>query len=111
MIAPTRTISPQRALLTVGAQILISSRRQDLTVNQAWHRFQDWRAEHGHKASVPFWWFALALDVLYALGVVEMRGDVLVFGEVRHGEGLPGDLAPGGQGHRSGHAWEQDHRG
>lgn len=83
MIAPTKGIAPQRALLTVGAQILVSSGRQNLSVNQAWRRLQDWRVEHDHRAPIPFWWFALALDVLYALGTVELRGDVLVFGEAR----------------------------
>lgn len=82
MIAPTKGIAPQRALLTVGAQILLSSKRQPLTVNQAWRRLQDWRVAHHNSAPVPFWWFVLALDVLYALGTVELRDDVLVFHEV-----------------------------
>ena len=82
MIAPTKGIAPQRALLTVGAQILLASRRQPLTVTQAWRRLQEWRADHEHHAPVPFWWFVLALDVLYALGTVELRDGVLVFQEV-----------------------------
>lgn len=82
MIAPTKGIAPQRALLTVGAQVLLSSKHQTLTVTQAWRRLQKWRAEHGHNAPVPFWWFVLALDVLYALGTVELRDDLLVFREV-----------------------------
>ena len=81
MIAPTKGIAPQRALLTVGAQILISSERQVLTVDQTWRRLQSWRADNDHNAPVPFWWFVLALDVLYALGTVELRNDVLVFRE------------------------------
>ena len=81
MIAPTKGIAPQRALLTVGAQILIATDRRTVTVTQAWRRLQAWRSEHHHTAPVPFWWFALALDVLYALGTVELRDDVLVFRE------------------------------
>ncbi|MEU0490945.1 ABC-three component system middle component 6 [Nocardiopsis sp. NPDC006139] len=81
MIAPTKGIAPQRALLTVGAQILLSSKRQTLTVTQAWRRLQQWRADNDHHAPVPFWWFVLALDVLYALGTVELRDDLLVFRE------------------------------
>ncbi|WP_233570951.1 ABC-three component system middle component 6 [Nocardiopsis sp. Huas11] len=79
---PTKGIAPQRALLTVGAQILMSSERQSVTVTQAWRRLQKWRADHAHNAPVPFWWFVLALDVLYALGTVELRDDLLVFREV-----------------------------
>lgn len=82
MITPTKGIAPQRALLAVGAQILLASKHQPLTVTQAWRRLQDWRADHEHNAPVPFWWFVLALDVLYALGTVELRDGVLVFREV-----------------------------
>lgn len=81
MIAPTKGIAPQRALLTVGAQILLATERQTLTVNQTWRRLQAWRTEHDHNAPVPFWWFVLALDVLYALGTVDLRDDLLVFRE------------------------------
>lgn len=81
MIAPTKDIAPQRALLTIGAQILLSSDRRTLTVSQAWCGFKTWRTENDHKAPVQFWWFVLALDVLYALGIVELRHDVLVFRE------------------------------
>ncbi|AFR10904.1 ABC-three component system middle component 6 [Nocardiopsis alba] len=81
MIAPTKGVAPQRALLTVGAQILKASERQSITVDQAWRRLQKWRSDHDHNAPVPFWWFVLALDVLYALGTVELCEDVLVFRE------------------------------
>lgn len=81
MIVPTKGVAPQRALLAVGAQILLATERQSVTITQAWRRLQTWRAQHQHTAPIPFWWFALALDVLYALGVVELRGEVLVFQE------------------------------
>lgn len=81
MITPTKGIAPQRALLTVGAQILLASKHQPLTVTQAWRRLQEWRVRNNHHAPVPFWWFVLALDVLYALGTVDLRDGVLVFRE------------------------------
>lgn len=84
MIAPTKGIAPQRALLTVGAQVIEASERQSLTVTQTWRRLQKWRVDHGHNAPVPFWWFVLALDVLYALGIVELRDDLLVFRKAPH---------------------------
>lgn len=84
MIAPTKGIAPQRALLTVGAQILIATERQSLTVNQTWRRLQLWRTDNNHNAPVPFWWFVLALDLLYALGTVELREGVLVFREASY---------------------------
>ena len=84
MITPTKGIAPQRALLAVGAQILLATERQSVTVTQAWRRLKEWRAENRHTSPIPFWWFVLALDVLYAFGVVELRHDVLVFRERPH---------------------------
>lgn len=81
MIVPTKGIAPQRALLAVGAQIVLATGRQPVTITQAWRRLQAWREENRHKAPVPFWWFALALDVLYALDLVDFdaESDLLTF--------------------------------
>lgn len=81
MITPTKGIAAQRALLAVGAQLL-QVLDQPLTVSQAWSRLREWRARHEHFAPVPFWWFALALDVLYALGLVELDQDLLTVRKV-----------------------------
>ncbi|MWA06155.1 hypothetical protein F8568_038565 [Actinomadura sp. LD22] len=72
MIVPTKGVAPQRALLAVGAQIVLATGRQPVTVQQAWRRLLTWREENRHNAPLPFWWFALALDVLYALGLVDL---------------------------------------
>ncbi|WP_407925081.1 ABC-three component system middle component 6 [Amycolatopsis pittospori] len=76
MITPTKGIAPQRALLSIGAQIaqVIDS---PLTVSQAWARFKSWRSDNGHHATVPFWWFTLALDLLFSLGLIEFDGELL----------------------------------
>lgn len=76
MIMPTKGISPQRALLTVGAQVA-SVLDSPLTVSQAWLRLREWRQENDHAAPVPFEWFALSLDLLYALGVLQFDGELL----------------------------------
>jgi len=77
MIVPTKGIAPQRSLLAVGAQILQTLDRP-MTVSQAWTTLRQWRRDHGHHAPVPFWWFVLALDSLHAIGVVELREELLV---------------------------------
>jgi hypothetical protein len=77
MIVPTKGITPQRSLIAVGAQIL-EIMDGPLTVSQAWARLRKWRRNHDHHAPVPFWWFVLALDLLYALGVVELDNELLV---------------------------------
>ncbi|MFJ7266385.1 ABC-three component system middle component 6 [Streptomyces sp. NPDC099050] len=76
MITPTKGISPDRSLLAVGAQI---ARVLDMpmTVTQTWSRFHAERIRLGHHSPVSFQWFVLGLDVLYALGVIELRDDLL----------------------------------
>lgn len=86
MITPTKGITPDRALLSVGAQI-VQQLDRPATVSQAWRKLCDWRADQGHQAPVSFGWFVLALDVLHAVGAVELRDGLLT---VRR----PGDAAP-----------------
>ena len=49
-----------------------------VTISQAWARLKEKRTELGHRSPVSFGWFVLALDVLHALGVVELRDDLLI---------------------------------
>lgn len=77
MITPTKGIAPDRALLAVGAQIVLQL-DQPLTVSQTWGRLRDWRRAHEHLAPLSFGWFVLALDVLFALGALDIREDLLV---------------------------------
>ncbi|WP_239334034.1 ABC-three component system middle component 6 [Frankia sp. CiP3] len=76
MIAATKGIAPQRSLLVVGAQIL-QILDHPMTISQTWTRLREWRATNGYHAPVPFWWFVLSLDVLYALGVIELDRELL----------------------------------
>lgn len=76
MLTPTKGIAPDRALLAVGAQIALQLDRP-LTVSQTWTRVCEWRKANGHPAPLSFGWFVLALDVLKALGRVELREDLL----------------------------------
>jgi hypothetical protein len=76
MILPTKEIPPDRSLMAVGAQIA-QVLQEPLTVSQTWVRLREWRDRHAHAAPVSFGWFVLALDMLYALGVVELRENLL----------------------------------
>jgi hypothetical protein len=76
MLTPTKGITPDRALLAVGAQIL-QELDSPLTVTQAWSRVRVRRTKLGHHSPISFGWFVLALDVLYSLGIVELRDDLL----------------------------------
>ncbi|SEE70678.1 ABC-three component system middle component 6 [Ruania alba] len=77
MITPTKGIAPQRALLTVGAQIA-QVLDEPMTVSQVWSRFARWRTSNGHNAAVSFSWFVLALDTLYALGAIRLEAGLIV---------------------------------
>ncbi|SDG40490.1 hypothetical protein SAMN05421505_10422 [Sinosporangium album] len=77
MITPTKGISPDRALIAVGAQIVMQLDRP-LTVSQTWSRLREWRVRNDHTAPLSFGWFVLALDLLYTLGKIELRDDLLV---------------------------------
>ncbi len=77
MITPTKGIAPQRALLTVGAQIA-QLLDEPMTVSQVWSRLGQWRASNGNHAAVSFSWFVLALDTLYAVGAVRLEAGLIV---------------------------------
>lgn len=76
MILPTKGITAERSLLAVGAQV-VQVLNEPLTVSQTWVQLKQWRIANNHHASIPFWWFALALDTLFALGLVEFDRDLL----------------------------------
>lgn len=76
MITPTKGIVPQRALLTIGAQISLVL-TEPMTVSQAWTALKAWRARYENDAVLSFLWFVLALDALYALGAVHYEDGIL----------------------------------
>ncbi len=73
MLLPTRGLSPERALITLGSELLPLLDRPT-SVSGLWERFsagrQDSRAER-----VTFDWFSLALSALYGLGLVDWTPD------------------------------------
>ena len=71
MILPTKSIDQDLALLTVGAQI-IQQLERPATVSATWDRVASFRASINAPSALPFWWFALALDLLFTMGVIEL---------------------------------------
>ncbi|WP_431245316.1 ABC-three component system middle component 6 [Leifsonia xyli] len=74
MFLPTKGVSSERALLTVGSEIL-NSLHGDMSVSALWEVFVRSRRALPVKSRVTFDWFALALSSLYALGLIEMSDD------------------------------------
>jgi hypothetical protein len=77
MILPTKSIGQDLALLTVGAQI-IEQLERPATVNAAWDRVTAFRNSIDAPSALPFWWFALALDLLFATGAIDLDAGQLV---------------------------------
>lgn len=77
MILPSKNIAGDLALLTVGAQILAQLDAPG-TVNAIWDRVNSYRAASNAPSSLPFWWFALALDLLYSVDAVDLEDGQLV---------------------------------
>ena len=68
MILPTKRLHQDRALLTVGGEVL---RHLDeaKTVSRLWEDVRNSHREHRH-ASLTFDWFVLALDMLFSINAI-----------------------------------------
>ncbi|TNE61218.1 MAG: hypothetical protein EP341_00800 [Sphingomonadales bacterium] len=73
MILPSKHLPQDRALLTVGAHVLTFLVRPK-TVSALWEELN--RLDESPAATMPrritYDWFLLALDLLYALGAIEL---------------------------------------
>ena len=70
MLLPTKGIGLDRALLTVGADIL-EHLASPASVSGLWVRFNDNAPGGTRPQRITFDWFTLALSCLYALGAIE----------------------------------------
>ncbi len=76
MILPTKHIPTERSLLGVGAEIL-ALLVEERTVSDAWDAYRTGRGAADGIATVPYDWFILALDLLFALDAVRFDRGVL----------------------------------
>lgn len=78
MILPSKHLPQHRALLTVGARVLTLLVRPK-TVSALWEELN----ERGGSQSallpraISYDWFLLALDLLYAIGAVELQSGLV----------------------------------
>ena len=70
MILPSKHLSQERALLTIGAELLTHLNRPK-TVSAIWEQAR-------YTAAVSYDWFILALDLLYAINAIEIHEGLLV---------------------------------
>ncbi len=76
MILPTKHIRPERALLTVGADIL-ACLKEPMTVSRAWDEVRRQRGKAVGSAPINYDWFILALDLLFIVEAVRFENGVL----------------------------------
>ena len=77
MILPTKHLSQDRALLTVGARLL-AHLSQPKTVSALWEEIS--RPEcngDGRKPALRYDAYVLTLDLLFLIGAVELQGGLL----------------------------------
>ena len=77
MILPSKHLSQERALLTVGGRIL-QHLRHPMTVSALWEELTH-RVENPPYSTSPLSYdgFVLALDLLYFIGAIEMEDGLL----------------------------------
>ena len=77
MILPAKHLSQDRALLTVGAHVLKHLDRQK-TVSAVWEELRrGGKANSGSLPSLTYDWFVLALDLLFAVGAIQLKEGLL----------------------------------
>ena len=68
MILPTKGITPDRALISLGAEIL-RLLDEPKTISRVW---EDLRRAGTTDRDLAFDWYVLALDLLFALGTISI---------------------------------------
>lgn len=71
MILPTKSVSPSKALVTVGGDVLSLLENTALSVSSIWSQVSEARRE-SPTARISYDWFVLAVDMLFTLGAVEL---------------------------------------
>ncbi|MFJ4785906.1 ABC-three component system middle component 6 [Streptomyces sp. NPDC088794] len=71
MLLPTKGVSPERALMTIGSEIL-EELSDPMSVSGLWERYNTRQDTTSRLHRVTFDWFSLALATLYAMKVVDV---------------------------------------
>ncbi|HMA92218.1 MAG TPA: ABC-three component system middle component 6 [Polyangiaceae bacterium] len=70
MILPTKGITSDRALISIGARVL-QLLTEPKTVSRIWDEYR--KGIPSLPTGVTFDWFVLSLDLLFALGTIELN--------------------------------------
>lgn len=70
MLLPTKGVSAERAIITVGSDVL-EQLRTPKSVTALWEQYTARKREGGGPDRITFDWFSLALASLFAINLVE----------------------------------------
>ena len=71
MILPTKGITPDRSILSVGSDLL-DLLESPQSVSNLWSRYLNFRKQMGLERPVNFDWFVLTLDFLFSIGAIDL---------------------------------------
>jgi hypothetical protein len=74
LLLPTKGIGPDRALITIGSEVL-DVLRTPTSVSGLWERFNASRSRSSESTRVTFDWFSLSLASLFSMGLIEWSED------------------------------------
>lgn len=77
MILPGKHLKEDRALLSVGGDIL-SVLTEPMPFSVVWEKVRVLRAMRSDASPLPFDWFVLAVSLLYAMYAINAADDVLI---------------------------------
>ena len=77
MILPSKHLKPDRALLTVGADILLLLNKRPCTVSKLWDDLREQQSQKSVETKIAFDLFILALFLLYILGAITFEDGIL----------------------------------
>lgn len=78
MFLPTADIAPDRCIATTSAMALKQLDESPMSVSALWNHILAERNRAGFSSPMTFEWYVLSLDALYALGLIERQGSILV---------------------------------
>lgn len=70
MLLPTKGVSAERAIITVGAEVL-EQLQTPKSVTALWEQYSALERQGGSSDRITFDWFSLALAYLFAINLVE----------------------------------------
>lgn len=71
LLLPTKGVSPERALLTIGSEIL-AHLRSPMSISALWEAYNKRSHSLTRSTRITFDWFSLALAALYSIKLIDV---------------------------------------